>query len=156
MQTTTYVRREFPVKAVQVTPENMEEVAEWCGGTIVTPEAGQKHIFSEIGNAMNERQKKAYVGDWVLELTESAVKFKFFKDKAFHNSFALKGPTIVNTPVPKPAPPTKNVFQGNHSHDMTNEPCEAGCPVFDARAAAPEPKQPVIGISSGVADEGTI
>lgn len=153
MQTTTYLRREFPVEEVQVTAENMQEVAQWCGGKVV-PEGGvPTHIWADIPNALNERQKKAYIGDHVLKQPNGT--FKFFKNTAFHNTFIKATPTIVNTP-PKPAPPTtKNVFRGNHSHDMRHEECLPGCPVYDARAAAPEPKTPVIGISSGVADEGT-
>jgi hypothetical protein len=36
LATTKYVRKPFEVEAVQVTEENLEEVAQWCHGELQT------------------------------------------------------------------------------------------------------------------------
>lgn len=93
MQPKKYVRKPFEVNAVQVTEENFEEVAVWCGGTIVTTRspqddkaAGERYIKVEVSRPLNERQTKAYVGDWLLE---AARGFKVYTDGPFARNFAL-------------------------------------------------------------------
>lgn len=88
---TKHARKPFVVDAIQVTPENMAEVAEWCSGTLTNddPKAGTDaeplFIQVDVNRALNVRQTKAYPGDWVLNLVGSG--FKVYTDKAFKKSF---------------------------------------------------------------------
>lgn len=95
-----YTRKPFPVEAVQVTEENLNEVAKWCGGDIHTStktlrnDAGEEtgkiklpFIKVDVHRPLNDRQTKAFVGDWVLK-SESG--FKVYTLKAFDNSFQKK------------------------------------------------------------------
>ena len=84
MKTSRYVRKPFYVDAVQVTKENMEEVAKWCGGDI-------QHDLNGIGfiKALQHRSKtipktRAFVGDWVLS---SKIGFRVYTNGAFEKSF---------------------------------------------------------------------
>jgi hypothetical protein len=89
-----YIRKPFTVKAVEVTAENMEEVAKWCRGTIRTEPSsengqgeGQKYIKVEVKRAISERQTRAMVGDMVLRAGSG---FKVYTPKAFAQSFDRK------------------------------------------------------------------
>lgn len=84
----TYERKPFTVQAIQVTPQNMREVAEWCGGVIVPGErAGKKQdcIQVDVKNALNEKQKYAFANDWVLKGTNGK---KVYTSRAFNGCFA--------------------------------------------------------------------
>ena len=85
MQTTKYTRKSFDVDAVQVTAENMSEVADWCNGTIVENEQGN-YIKVKIHRPLSERQTRAFAGDWVLFAQNG---FKVYTPKAFENGFVL-------------------------------------------------------------------
>lgn len=84
MQTNTYVRKPFKVEGIQVTDENMHEVAEWCKGTLERDNQEKPYIAVPVLKPVSERQKTAFVGDWVLKFNNG---FKVFNDKAFHGSF---------------------------------------------------------------------
>lgn len=88
-----FVRKPFPVEGVQVTAENMAEVASWCRGQL-RKSAGpggrnpQKYIKVNVKRALNDRQTMAYVGDWVVTATDQSVKgFKVYTPKAFSLTF---------------------------------------------------------------------
>ena len=85
-----YNRKSFAVEAIQVTPENMAEVAKWCDGEIKTD--GEKegnlsrdHIKVEVSNPLREKQTKAFLGDWVLKSGKKS--FKVYTNNAFYKSF---------------------------------------------------------------------
>lgn len=82
MQTTKYIRKPFEVEAVQVTDENIEEVKEWCQGTLESDD--RRFIRVRVARALNERQTKAYAGDWVLY---AGTGFKVYTSKAFYKTF---------------------------------------------------------------------
>lgn len=87
-----YVRKSFPVEAIQVTEENMKDVAEWCNGSVMRAsvqkdgEASRPRNFirMNINGARNSRQTTAFAGDWILKSAES---FKIYTDKAFKGTF---------------------------------------------------------------------
>jgi hypothetical protein len=92
LKTEKFVRKPFPIDAVQVTEENMEAVAKWCGGEVLTEARGNrtvKYIQVPVARAINERQKKAHVGDWVLssETRNRNRSFKCYTPKAFDDCF---------------------------------------------------------------------
>jgi len=91
MKVQKYARKVFFVDGVEVTTENLEEVAEWCGGSVQQtkpkPEEGleaQPYVKVPILKYVNERQTKAFVGDVV---TKSGNQFKVYTGQAFRKSF---------------------------------------------------------------------
>lgn len=95
VNTAKYVRKPFEVQAVQVTEENFEDVASWCGGTIVTTRAPKeadgmveeekRYIKVNVSRPLNERQTQAFVGDWLLEAEKG---LKVYADGPFTRNFA--------------------------------------------------------------------
>ena len=86
MKTNQYVRKPFFVDAVQVTEENMAEVAKWCNGTL---EAGDDarpdpYIHVDVKRPLAERQTRAFVGDWILS---SGNGFKVYTNVSFEKNF---------------------------------------------------------------------
>ena len=92
-----FMRRTFDVDAVQVTEENFDAVAEWCGGKIVTVKDavsenkldlgtfdGQTHISIDVARPLTRRQTEAYVGDWVLYANKG---FKVYTNRPFVKNF---------------------------------------------------------------------
>jgi hypothetical protein len=101
MQTTSitkrYVRKPLFVDAVQVTEENFEDIARWCFGDVnnidETPvdrstdvQPTKQYIHVRVHNPKNQRQTKAFVGDWIL-YTERG--YKVYTTKAFQANFDL-------------------------------------------------------------------
>lgn len=91
VQPQKFVRKPFVVTGLEVTPENIDEVAEWCGGEVRTSEgrnksgeAAQKYIKVAVKRPLNDRQTRAYYGDWVLS---AGTGFKVYTQKAFASSF---------------------------------------------------------------------
>jgi hypothetical protein len=83
METIKYVRKPFEVEAVQVSAENIEEVAEWCAGSMET-EGDDKYIKVRVARVLNDRQTKAFIGDWVLY---AGTGYKVYTAKAFAKTF---------------------------------------------------------------------
>lgn len=80
-------RKTFVVDAVQVTPDNIEEVAEWCGGDVRTEESKGKtvkFIKVRVYKALDEEQTKAYVGNFVVYMGSG---YKVYKYNAFMRTF---------------------------------------------------------------------
>lgn len=100
IKTEGYSRKPFHVDAVQITVENMEEAAAWCAGEVRT---GKKVVRDDDNNIierkevsfvkvdvhrpLNDRQTKAYLGDWVL-LSDAG--FKVYTERAFEKAFAIE------------------------------------------------------------------
>lgn len=92
VQTQQFVRKEFAVEAVQVTPDNMADVAKWCVGKIMSDGEKEGHLSRDyikvrVAYPINERQTQAYLGDWVLK---SGKSFKVYTNSAFEKSFRPK------------------------------------------------------------------
>lgn len=94
IETHTFARLPFHVKAVQVTNDNMAEVAAWCQGEIKilvdeeTNATKDRWIKVKVRRPENERQTHAFVGDWVLF---AGAGFKVYTNKAFEKSFEQVG-----------------------------------------------------------------
>jgi len=89
LNTRRFYRKPFGVDAVQVTEENLGAITSWCDGNLKVEwtAAGQAKNYVKVPVLMplNERQEKAYVGDWVLK---SETGWKVYTDRAFHKAFA--------------------------------------------------------------------
>lgn len=105
IETKGYSRKPFHVDAVQITAENMEEVAAWCLGEIRT---GKKVIRDDdnkivdrtevsfikvdVHRPLNDRQTKGHLGDWVLL---SSAGFKVYTERAFEKAFSTENADSV-------------------------------------------------------------
>lgn len=96
-----YMHKPLYVEAVQVTPENMVRVAEWCGGAIEIPGQRTKEnpgtfIRVKAFRPAHEGQTKAFVGDWVVK---SAKGYRVFNNTAFIANFVeVDGVNHVSVP----------------------------------------------------------
>lgn len=88
-----YGRKPFSVGAVQVSADNIHEVAKWCGGRVQTVKdegaasaLATPYIKVKVKRPLSARQTKAFVGDWVLQ---AGTGFKVYTDPAFQKSFDL-------------------------------------------------------------------
>jgi len=82
----TYLRKTFEVQAVQVTDGNIYDVAKWCSGGIMS-EDGSPFIKVRVERVLNERQTRAFPGDWVVFAGRG---YKVYTDRAFRASFDPK------------------------------------------------------------------
>lgn len=83
IQTATFTRKPLHVDAIRVSPENMEQVAEWCGGSI-GQKGHRKFIRLFIPYVRTPRQTVAYSGDWITKVGKS---FKVYTETAFKDNF---------------------------------------------------------------------
>lgn len=84
LATQKYVRKPFYIDAVQVTAANIAEVAKWADGEVRTDNNKAQYVKVRVHRPLNDRQTKAFVGDWVLY---AGTGFKVYTPKAFANSF---------------------------------------------------------------------
>lgn len=85
MEIQKFQKKPLIVEAVRVSASNFNEVAGWCQGTVEQTD-GTEYIKVHVLNPMNERQTRAFVGDWILYAGRG---FKVYKDKAFTSAFDL-------------------------------------------------------------------
>ena len=89
--TSQYVRKPLYVEAVQITPENLDAVAEWCQGQVKQEERERvRYIRVRVHNPITPRQTKAFIGDWILYTTKG---YKIYPNNAFVSTF---------DPIPQP------------------------------------------------------
>jgi len=89
IQTTRFVRKPLFVDAVQVTAENLEKLAELCGGTIGR-KGHRQFIRLYLQYVRTPRQTVAFPGDWITKVGDT---FKVWTNKSFRETFdpALSG-----------------------------------------------------------------
>lgn len=80
-------RRPLEVEGVQVTPDNMAEVAAWCGGDVISQEPYQPYIKVPVMHPSNEGQTRAPAGTWVL-LSDRG--FKVYTNRSLKNTFVIR------------------------------------------------------------------
>jgi len=88
IETSKYVRKPFTVEGIQVSEENLEQVADWCGGHVRTQttmsDGAKRYVKVNVREPKTNRQTKAYVGDWIL-LSDGG--YKVYTQSAFEKSF---------------------------------------------------------------------
>lgn len=119
-----YKRKSFEVEAVQVTAQNLQEAAKWCGGDVRFEnnnlDIDSAYIKVKVRRPLSEKQTRAAVGDWIL-LSESG--YKVYTSRAFESSF------VEATDVEQPA---GNVFENQPEDDkeelrVVDEPAVKKC-----------------------------
>lgn len=128
MKTESYVRNPLVVDALRVTDENFNDVAEWCKGEIRQDNDEKFFIFLQVRHPLHSRQKKAYVGDWILK-TKSG--YKIYPDDAFKANFnpgTGHSVSVANVfgsgpgtdPVPTPVDVKEMVHSSNSENSNTS------------------------------------
>lgn len=80
-----YMRKPFYVSAFQVTEENLESLSEEHGLDIRTAaKTGARYLKVKVLRPLNDRQTKAFVGDWLL-VSENG--YKVYTQAAFEKNF---------------------------------------------------------------------
>jgi len=103
MKTQQFIRKPYVIDAIQVTEQNIHQVATWCQGDVRTGRtaAGEgKYVKVRVHRALNERQTKAFIGDWVLY---AGTGFKVYTPNAFAKSFDEVA--CIQDPEPEPLSP---------------------------------------------------
>lgn len=86
MDTKTARKKSFDVEYVQVTEENIKEVAEWSGGRLIDKDTKDAFVQLLDRSAINQRQTKAYIGDFVVHHSR-AKTYRSFPKKTFWKQF---------------------------------------------------------------------
>lgn len=81
-----YISNPLYVGGVQVTAENLGQVAKWCKGRVHKDKNKETFIKVPVNRPANEKQTRAYPTDWVLKAGSG---FKVYNDQAFRNRFKL-------------------------------------------------------------------
>lgn len=97
-----YARKTYLVDEVEVSEDNMEEIAKWCHGdvrTLVDHRKGTKtrYVKVRVYHPMKERQTQAFAGDHILYANNG---FKVYSQKAFENSFEKVDSNACRCPDP--------------------------------------------------------
>jgi hypothetical protein len=90
MQIQHYQRKPLIVEAVQVTNDNIYDVAKWCDGDVRTQHGAGKKKFIQVSvvNPKEPKVMRAMVGMWVLKSDQG---FKIFSEPAFRKSWERVG-----------------------------------------------------------------
>ncbi len=89
MEFTTYIRRPFTVEAVEITEENIEEVAEFIG--TVKEDKGKKYI--QLNRRLVPNVTRASVGWWLTILGDN---YRCYAPKFFEAQFITKETDLVS------------------------------------------------------------
>lgn len=96
-----YSKKIFYVEAVQVTEENMAQIAEWCAGELMhtkqnTPPS--PFIKVPVAYPKNDRQTRAFINDYVVKADNN--HFRVYPQRAFLCAFE---PTVASVEDDKTA-----------------------------------------------------
>ena len=106
-----YIRKPFVIGAVQITPLNINEVAEACGGEVKHDGKKENHFSRDyiqvpVKQAINDRQRQGYVGDWIVKQGRT---FKVYPDKQFQSTFEIRANgQVTERKQPAKKAPSKN------------------------------------------------
>lgn len=87
METQVFIRKPLRVDAVQVTADNLYDVAKWCAGEVHSNQTNSlpyKFIKVDVLNPTSAKQQEANIGDWVLKSDKG---YKVYTAKAFERGF---------------------------------------------------------------------
>jgi hypothetical protein len=86
MDTKIYNRKPLTVEAVQITDDNIYEVAKWCGGSVITGGHVIERVIEVKVLHPQKSQTIAPPGYWILKSEQG---YKIYSDKAFTKGFDL-------------------------------------------------------------------
>jgi hypothetical protein len=133
-----YLSKPTMVEAIQISRNNMADVAEWCGGEVKVEKDGAGKVIRfvkvKVWRAQNPKQTQGFVGCWVLRRPTG---FKVYTDKAFKSSFTDGDsiPMVEDDPTVSPA-----LFNGMIAE--MNAPRTTTVRLNDRNPNAPRPSNP--------------
>ena len=155
LKKTRYVRKPFFVEVVTVDPDNMEEVAKWCGGEVLTEKQGKKtvrYVKVPVHRPMTEKQTKAFDQEKVLK-TDTG--FKVYTERAFEDCFERADSVefAINNQDELPFQAPKC---GRTDRTVDHKPCvldaDHGKRACTSFLLGPPPPLDALNVSSGVQD----
>lgn len=81
----TFARISFKVEAIRVDKDNLENVANWCGGRVSHTKEGVPFVEIPTGSNPKVNRNRAFVGYWVV--TGKNGTYFSYSDRAFKNTF---------------------------------------------------------------------
>ncbi len=144
-------RKSFPVQYVQVTLENMADVASWTNGEVQKNNKGEKFVKVRVVRPLNPKQTEAYVGDFVLY---AGTGYKVYNPKAFENNFedASVETILVETGTEQPVGNIDEfLLAANEAAKRVAQPTVVTTPTFvepgavNGSVPAPMPEDVVVG-----------
>lgn len=107
MDFTTFVRKPFTVEAVEVTPENIEEIAKLVG-TLRTKENGTPYI--QVDRRLVPNIYRVYPGFWMTKMGDN---IRCYSKRVFEEQFIQTSEEIQEWVAFMNEEPNHNVFDGN-------------------------------------------
>lgn len=113
---TRFMRIPFFVTAWEVTADNLDEIAQWCEGHVIT-ETPQPFVRVPVVRPAHKKMTEAYPGTWVVRSTlRGEHNFKVYTTDRLRNQFAQVGDGVIiegldddkvldEAPQPQPRPP---------------------------------------------------
>ena len=141
----SYVAKPVPVQAIQITAQNMSQVAKWCGGELRSGRHGAeeyKYIKVAVFRAANERQTQGRVGDWVIQRGTS---FKVYNDLAFRNNYMDDPKGIPLTKTDDETVMDGSVFNGMVQELTTGREVTLNVPNHETQFSTPPAGVPMRG-----------
>lgn len=90
MEFTDYVRKPFSVRAIEITDDNLDQVAEFVG-TIRTKDDGTRYI--EVDRKLVPNLLQVFVGFWMTKIGNNV---RCYSPRAFEGQFVKSTPDIAN------------------------------------------------------------
>lgn len=90
----TYATKPVVVEAIRISKDNIQWVADWCGGEVHESYIAYGRMYSEDGQEFPQRISKlpefnAYIGDWVVKFKDNL--FSPMSDKEFNKKYHRTG-----------------------------------------------------------------
>lgn len=82
MEMNEFIRKPFAVQAIQITEENIAEVADFVEGTLSEKHDGSPYIL--VNRRGVPRDYRAYPGLW---MTQRGTNIRFYSEKIFEDQF---------------------------------------------------------------------
>lgn len=79
----SWTRNTFDVQAIQVTDENLRQVAEWCKGEVLRTMSHNTRTYILVDNVVRRgrlTQVKVFAGDWLLFANG---QYKHYRNRSF-------------------------------------------------------------------------
>lgn len=123
MKATRLMRRPFIVSGFQVTTEDMDAIAKWCGGHVIR-DVAEPFIQVPVVRPTNPRQTEAKVGMWVimsLDPVRGRRRYKVYTEEWVEKDFIIFDDYAYNDDgldEEQPVPPS--CCQHQHGGGRTN------------------------------------
>ena len=89
-----YATKPVVVEAIRISKDNIQWVADWCGGDVNASYIAYGRMYPEAGKEFPERISKlpefnAYIGEWVVKFKDGL--FAPMSDKEFNKKYRRTG-----------------------------------------------------------------